>query len=135
MKPVASSRGRGIRLLGKNAKVRKKENYLVSEYLTKPHLINGLKYDLRLYVVVTSLFPLRIYLYREGLVRFATEPYKVVKENLGQRFMHLTNYSVNKKSQNFVRNSDPNQDGVGNKWSLRALALKFAELNIPIAPV
>ena len=38
----------------------------------KPHLINSLKYDLRVYIVVTSYNPLRIYIFDEGLVRFAT---------------------------------------------------------------
>jgi len=45
----------------------------VSEYIGNPHLIKGLKYDLRIYVVVTSYDPLKIYVYNEGLCRFATE--------------------------------------------------------------
>lgn len=64
-------------------------------------LINGHKFDLRIYVVVTSFDPLRIYVYKEGLARFATELYsdKVSKDN---KFIHLTNYSVNKKNDNYV---------------------------------
>ena len=35
--------------------------------------------------------------------------------------MHLTNYSLNKKSENFVRCSDPDVEDYGNKWTMSAL--------------
>ena len=35
--------------------------------------------------------------------------------------MHLTNYSVNKKSEQFVTNKDADKDDEGSKWSLTAL--------------
>ena len=34
--------------------------------------------------------------------------------------MHLTNYSLNKHSRNFVKNQDANNDSTGSKWSLSA---------------
>lgn len=48
---------------------------IVSHYLADPYLINGLKFDLRIYVALTSIHPLRIYIYEEGLARFATSKY------------------------------------------------------------
>lgn len=75
MKPVAAAKGQGIKLITKKDKIKKKKGFLISEYIKNPHLINGYKYDLRLYVVVTSFDPLKIYLYKEGLCRFATEKY------------------------------------------------------------
>lgn len=99
MKPAASSCGRGIRVIGKKQEVKKRYGYIVSRYVAKPHLLNGRKYDLRLYVLVTSYDPLKIYLFKDGLVRLATVPYTTSKNSLKQRFVHLTNYSVNKKAE------------------------------------
>ena len=105
MKPVGSSCGRGIKVIGKHTKVNKRSGYLVSKYLSKPHLIRGYKYDLRVYVLVTSLEPLKIYIFKEGLVRLATVPYSTAKSSLKQRFVHLTNYSVNKKAETYTKNT------------------------------
>ena len=72
LKPANSSCGRGIKILTKGSSIPKKGPHVACEYIMKPNLINGYKYDLRLYVLITSYEPLTIYLYKEGLVRFAT---------------------------------------------------------------
>lgn len=68
----------------------------MQEYIANPLLIDGFKFDLRIYVAITSINPLRIYVYEEGLARFATEPYDT--DNLKNVYSHLTNYSINKKN-------------------------------------
>ena len=45
------------------------EPNIVQRYMHRPHLLDGYKYDLRLYVLVSAISPLRIYLFEEGLVR------------------------------------------------------------------
>ena len=56
-----------------------------------------MQFDMRVYVVVTSVDPLRVYLFKDGLVRLATEPYVVpTAKNLAHTRMHLTNYAINK---------------------------------------
>lgn len=95
-------------------------NPLSSEYIDRPLLINGLKFDLRIYVLILNLYPLEILLYDEGLVRFATIGYKAPStENLHQAYMHLTNYSLNKRSANYKHTMDSKQtDGSKRKLSL-----------------
>lgn len=69
----------------------------------KPHTVDGFKYDLRLYVLIVGMAPMRIFLYKEGLARFATAKYERPNDkNMKNLFMHLTNYAINKESENFV---------------------------------
>ncbi|KAH9643985.1 hypothetical protein HF086_004246 [Spodoptera exigua] len=72
IKPPASARGTGIKVVSKWTQIPKKRPVVVQRYVSKPYLINGNKFDLRLYVLVTSVHPLRIYLYKDGLARFAS---------------------------------------------------------------
>eukprot|EP01034_Spumella_vulgaris_P032937 gene32937-40656_t len=65
----------------------------------KPYLINQKKFDLRIYVLVSGVDPLRIYIHEEGLTRLSTAKYSL--SNISNRFAHLTNYSINKKATVF----------------------------------
>ena len=87
--------------------------HIVSEYIYNPLLFDGFKFDLRIYVAITCINPLR-------LTRFATGKYNnnLHGNKKQSKFTHLTNYSLNKFNPNFVPNTDPNADGVGSKWSL-----------------
>ena len=78
---------------------------MIQRYITNPLLINGHKFDLRTYVLITSYEPLRIYVFQEGLARFASETYST-RVDKGNKYMHLTNYSINKKNENFVYNEN-----------------------------
>ncbi|KAG8126344.1 hypothetical protein E2320_021434 [Naja naja] len=121
VKPVASSRGRGVYLINNPNQISLEENILVSRYINNPLLIDDFKFDVRLYVLVTSYDPLVIYLYEEGLARFATVRYDQGSKNIKNQFMHLTNYSVNKKSGDYVSCDDPEVEDYGNKWSMSAM--------------
>ena len=92
---------------------------MVQQYIDNPLLINGYKFDLRVYVAVTSVNPLRVYVYNEGLCRFASEKYNM--DNVKNIYSHLTNYSINK---NYEGRKNGGKDCLGQnsiKWSFRDL--------------
>jgi len=97
--------------------------------LHKPYLIDGLKFDLRVYVLITSMNPLRIFLYEEGLARFATSKYiPPVGSNLDNLYMHLTNYAINKDSKQFKQNQGKLDDDTS--ASKRPLTSIFKQIDI-----
>ena len=101
VKPENQSQGKGIYLTRDVSEI-VEENCVVQKYIPKPFLMEKMKFDLRLYVLVTGISPLRIYLSSEGLARLSTKLYdEVTNENLDDMMMHLTNYAVNRQSQKF----------------------------------
>ena len=90
------------------------------EYIDTPFLINGIKFDIRLYVLITSIDSLKIYIFEDGIVNFATVKYTNDAQHTNNRLMHLTSYSINKINPDFKANCP--QDGYnGHKWSLATL--------------
>ncbi|KAI1299255.1 Tubulin polyglutamylase TTLL4 [Halotydeus destructor] len=138
LKPPASARGNGISVISKwsqlpkNAKVSRKSNsnkptLIAQDYISRPLLLfNGAKFDLRLYVLVTSFCPLRAYVFDDGLVRFASIKYDSHLDSLDEPFMHLTNYSINKNNEKYTSNNDTNGLS-GHKWTLKTLWRHFEE--------
>ena len=111
MKPTGSAQGKGIFLFTKLSAINewKKDHtwknaedakaaaaYVVQRYIENPQLIGGKKFDLRLYVLVTSYSPLTVYMYRNGFARFSSYRYNTNAKNLGDTFVHLTNVAVQK---------------------------------------
>lgn len=73
MKPSDLSRGRKIFLFDDISELIYDSSFVLQRYISDPYLIGGYKFDLRIYVLVTSFHPLTVHLYKEGLVRFGTE--------------------------------------------------------------
>ena len=118
MKPVASSCGKGIRLVTVRdiMNISKKKKMIIQKYLSNPFLINGFKFDLRMYVLLAGVDPMRVYIYNEGLVRLATAPYSLRTKS---KYVHLTNYSINKNSSSYkVSTTNQPVETDGSKWSL-----------------
>ena len=74
-KPHSSSCGRGIKLVTEAYQINRNAELIAQKYIMNPHLIDGRKYDLRIYVVATSFSPLIVYRFDDGLTRFSTKKY------------------------------------------------------------
>uniref|UniRef100_A0A670JZ52 Tubulin tyrosine ligase like 4 n=1 Tax=Podarcis muralis TaxID=64176 RepID=A0A670JZ52_PODMU len=125
----ASARGIGIQVIHKWSQLPKRRPLLVQRYLHKPYLIGGSKFDLRIYVYVTCYDPLRVYLFKDGLVRFASCKYSPSVKSLNNKYMHLTNYSINKKNIEYKANTDETACQ-GHKWALKALWSYLAQKGV-----
>ena len=122
IKPDGGCQGRGIFLTRTWDLVPQTENVVAQLYIKKPLLLDGFKFDLRLYCLVTSVKPLRMYLFHDGLVRMCTEEYvKPSKSNLDNVCMHLTNYAVNKHNSNFQQPTAASSDDCQDEGHKRSL--------------
>lgn len=141
VKPDNMSKGKGIFLTNELEKIkaamggsRSDLPTVVQLYIAKPLLIEGLKFDLRLYVLVCGFvlpsgLQLRSFLFSDGLVRFCTLPYEApTSGTMNQRRMHLTNYSINRRSCDFDSNEDAD-DGSKRSllWFMTFISEEFGE--------
>ena len=97
------------------------ERYIVQRYLHNPLLIGGKKFDIRLYVLVTSYHPLTVYMHRSGFARFSSTRYTTVKGALGNTLVHLTNVAIQKHGDEYDASS-------GGKWEVGSLRSYLLQL-------
>lgn len=104
MKPTAKSQGKGIFLFNRIGAIQawaetQAEPYICQKYIADPLLIGGKKFDLRLYVLVTSYHPLTVYLNRSGFARFTH--YRYDESKIGCTEIHLTNVAIQKMTEEY----------------------------------
>ncbi len=128
MKPTGRSQGKGIFIINKLAQIKKwsstsksaqqvaKESYVISRYINDPLLVGGKKFDLRIYVLLTSYRPLRVYQYAHGFARFCNAKYTNDLDDLDNPFIHLTNVAIQKHNEDYNSRH-------GGKWHVRYLRL------------
>jgi len=110
--------------------------YIAQQYVPNPLLIDNKKFDFRLYLLVTGVDTMQAHIAFEGMARFCTEDYKWPKskndpenkESYGDNMMgHLTNFCLNKGSENFKNNSDFKTNDTGSKRLLSTMFSKLEE--------
>ena len=84
---------------------RQKTPWIVQRYIDAPMLIHGRKFDIRVWVLVTSDFC--IYLHRKGVMRTSSEPFSLA--NIGDDLVHLTNHCVQTQGPNYSTHEKGNE--------------------------
>jgi tubulin polyglutamylase TTLL4 len=73
-------------------------------------------------------------MFKEGLVRFATQKYTNNPKSVDQQYVHLTNYSVNKKNEEYIKskgtNADETESETASKWNLAQLKRFFDKTGV-----
>ena len=123
VKPARGSGGQGISVTddaGAGAAA-DRDDVVVQRYIDRPYLIDGRKGHLRIYALITGAQPLRAYIYNEGVVRIAPEPYDPSPERLADVAMHVTNTALHLDHPGLMISQDPARDDEGAIRSLSAV--------------
>jgi len=121
VKPARGSGGQGISVTDDAVAAADQADVVVQRYIDRPYLIDGRKGHLRIYALVTGAQPLRAYVYEEGIVRIAPEPYDPRPERLSEVAMHVTNTALHLDHPGLRISEDATRDDDGAIWSLSAV--------------
>ena len=76
------------------------KSYIIQKYIDNPLLINKRKFDIRWYVLVTAINGnIWAYWYKDGYIRTSCKEFSL--KNVTNKFIHLTNDAIQKKSENY----------------------------------
>jgi tubulin monoglycylase TTLL3/8 len=121
VKPSGKSRGRGIECETELARILARRGaeagatkaaggggFIAQKYIERPLCVHDRKFDIRQWALVTSWAPLEVWVFTRPYLRLCAVPYEL--SNVGDRFAHLSNNSVQKHSAAFGSVGD------GNMW-------------------
>jgi len=117
MKPGENSnQGNGIVVVSKMSQIlkeiqssaKKNHTHIIQKYIERPLLIQGRKFDLRVFGLFTSVNGCtKGYYFDEGYMR--TSSYKFTLDNLQDRAIHLTNDAIQKNDEEYCKYENGNK--------------------------
>ena len=96
-KPARDSFARGIEILKNYEEIEKSKfkNFLISRYIMNPMLIRNKKFDMRAYILVTGMNPLKIYFYKDGYVKIPVKDFNLDPKDIKDGCIHITTSDTN----------------------------------------
>jgi len=126
------SRGRGIKVIDDIGSVSYDQTVVAQKYLHDPLLLDGYKFDLRIYVLVTSFSPLEVFVYKEGFARFSSVKFNTKSSDITNNKMHLTNSSIQPQKGGFASDNPTvkSQEDGGSKMTTSELWKRLEEKGV-----
>lgn len=85
-----------------------KKSYIIQKYIEKPLLINKRKFDIRVFALFTTINGCQKgYFFQDGYLRTASKEFTC--KNITNRFIHLTNDAIQKRSENYGKYESSNK--------------------------
>lgn len=85
----------------------KSNSFVIQKYIEKPLLLHNRKFDVRVWVLVAQ--DMKVYFFKEGYLRTASELFSLTSESIAKRDVHLTNNAVQQYCKSYGQFEDGNQ--------------------------
>ena len=96
-KPSRDSFGNGVEIINNYTHTKNSlyYNFLISRYIMNPMLIKNKKFDVRAYVLVTGMNPLKIYFYKDGYLKIPVKNFTLNYKYIKDVCVHITTSDPN----------------------------------------
>ena len=85
----------------------KTSTFVIQKYIEDPLLIEGRKFDIRIWVLITQ--DKEVYVFKDGYVRTSSEEFSLNEDDVDKLFIHLTNNAIQKNNTEYGKFEDGNQ--------------------------
>ena len=120
-KPAYGGQGLGVSIVKDASELTDTSSeWVVQEYIKRPLLIDNRKFTIRLYCLVTSFDPPRVYLYQDGIIKFTSMDHSLDHADATDIRRHVTNMAANKGRAGYKTALEGENDQSGSRWSLHA---------------
>ncbi len=103
----------------------KTSKFVIQKYLERPMLIDGRKFDIRVWALVDHTQ--NLFFFKEGYIRLSSELFNLNEESIENIFIHLTNNAIQKDGKNYGKHES------GNIISFQELKVSFQTSSCKIA--
>ncbi|NOY01004.1 MAG: hypothetical protein GXP30_14945, partial [Verrucomicrobia bacterium] len=135
VKPESMSGGQGAYVITSPDEIKDKSASVVQHYIHNPLLVDGRKFNLRLYLVVMQVNADSVYGWRDGIVFISPETYGLEGDDLRNARIHIVNPLLHLDNKNLHIAGELDQDSQSDLMRWTTLCKKLTERKINVATI